>query len=400
MVPMHPSGPLAGLTILDLTRVLSGPYCTMLLADMGARVIKIEHPGGGDDTRAWGPPFAGAESAYFLSINRNKESVTLDFKTPEGRDILERLAGRADVLVENFRPGTLARAGFDYTAIASRHPRLVYCSISGFGQTGPRRDQPGYDAVIQAEGGLMSVTGDPDGPAYRVGLAIADLVAGLMAAQGIALALLARQRTGRGQYVDISMLDGVVSLLSYHASTYLTTGATSRRVGNRHATIAPYDTFPAEDGEFFLAVGNDDQFGRFCGVAGLPDLPRDERFATNPARVVNRDALVALLLPVLRTRPRAGWIAALTEAGVPCGAVREVPEVMSDPQIAARRMIEAVQHATLGELKVLGVPIKLSETPGTVRTAPPTLGQHTLAVLRELEFSVDTIEQFKRRGVI
>jgi formyl-CoA transferase/CoA:oxalate CoA-transferase len=221
-----------------------------------------------------------------------------------------------------------------------------------------------------------------------------------MAAQGIALALFARQRTGRGQYVDIGMLDGVVSLLSYHASTYLTTGATSRRVGNRHATIAPYDTFPAQDGEFFLAVGNDDQFGRFCGVAGLPELPRDERFATNPARVVNRDALVALLLPVLRTRPRARWIAALTEAGVPCGAVREVPEVMSDPQIGARRMIEAVQHATLGELKVLGVPIKLSETPGTVRTAPPTLGQHTIPVLRELEFSADTIEQFKRRGVI
>ena len=210
MVPMQPSGPLAGLTILDLTRVLSGPYCTMLLADMGARVIKIEHPGRGDDTRAWGPPFVGAESAYFLSINRNKESVTLDFKTAEGRDILERLAGRADVFVENFRPGTLARAGFDYEAIARRYPRLVYCSISGFGQTGPSRDRPGYDAVIQAEGGLMSVTGDPDGPGYRVGIAIADLVAGLLAAQGIALALFARDRTGRGQHVDISMFDGVV----------------------------------------------------------------------------------------------------------------------------------------------------------------------------------------------
>ena len=397
---MQPPGPLAGLTILDLTRVLSGPYCTMLLADMGARVIKIEHPGRGDDTRAWGPPFVGAESAYFLSINRNKESVTLDFKTPEGRDILERLVGRADALVENFRPGALARAGFDYEAIAARHPRLVYCSISGFGQTGPSRDRPGYDAVIQAEGGLMSVTGDPDGPGYRVGIAIADLVAGLLAAQGIALALFARDRTGRGQHVDISMLDGIVSLLSYHASTYLTTGATSRRVGNRHATIAPYDTLAAADGEFFLAVGNDDQFRRFCGVADLPELPRDERFASNPARVVNRDALVALLLPALRTRPRQWWIAALTEAGVPCGAVREVPEVMSDPQIRARQMIEAVEHATLGQLSVLGVPIKLSDTPGTVRTAPPTLGQHTAQVLGELDFSADTIEQFRQRGVI
>ena len=397
---MHPPGPLAGLTILDLTRILSGPYCTMLLADMGARVIKIEHPGRGDDTRAWGPPCFGAESAYFLSINRNKESVTLDFKTPEGRDILERLVGGADVLVENFRPGTLARAGFDYQAIAPRHPKLVFCSISGFGQTGPRRQQPGYDAVIQAEGGLMSVTGDPDGPGYRVGIAIADLVAGLMAAQGIALALFARQRTGRGQQVDISMLDGVVSLLSYHASTYLTTGATSRRVGNRHATIAPYDTFAAADGEFFLAVGNDDQFGRFCSVAGLPELPGDERFATNPARVVNRDALEALLLPVLRTRPRERWIAALTDAGVPCGAVREVPDVMSDPQVLARHMIEAVEHADLGQMKVLGVPIKLSDTPGAVRTAPPTLGQHTDAVLRELDFSTDAIDGLRRRKVI
>ena len=399
-VAMSPPGPLDGLTILDLTRVLSGPYCTVLLADMGARVIKVELPGRGDDTRAWGPPFVGAESAYFLSINRNKESLTLDFKTAEGRDILERLASRADVLVENFRPGTLARVGFDYSAVAQRHPRLVYCSISGFGQTGPRRDQPGYDAVIQAEGGLMSVTGDPDGPAYRVGVAIADLVAGLMAAQGVALALFARERTGRGQQVDISMLDGVVSLLSYHASTYLTTGATSRRVGNRHATITPYDTFAAADGEFFLAVGNDDQFGRFCGVAGLPELPYDERFATNPARVVNRDALVALLIPVLQTRSRQWWTTSLTVAGVPCGAVREVPDVMSDPQVLARHMIEAVEHAALGQMKVLGVPIKLSDTPGAVRSAPPTLGQHTDAVLRELNFSTDAIDGLRRRKVV
>src|SRR5688572_10331927 len=397
---MSPPGPLDGLTILDLTRVLSGPYCTMLLADMGARVIKVEQPGRGDDTRAWGPPFVGAESAYFLSINRNKESVTLDFKTAEGRDILERLTGRADVLVENFRPGTLARVGFDYPAVAQRHPRLVYCSISGFGQTGPRRDQPGYDAVIQAEGGLMSVTGDAEGPAYRVGVAIADLVAGLLAAQGIGLALFARERTGRGQQVDISMLDGIVSLLSYHASTYLTTGALSRRVGNQHATIAPYDTFATADGEFFLAVGNDQQFGRFCDVARLPELRDDERFATNPARVVNRKALAALLLPVLRARSRAQWIEALTAAGVPCGAVREVPEVMSDPQVLARHMIEAVEHAVLGTIKVLGVPIKLSDTPGSVRMAPPTLGQHTERVLRELDFSVDAIQGFKERGVI
>ena len=397
---MTPAGPLAGLTVLDLTRVLSGPYCTMLLADMGARVIKIEQPGRGDDTRSWGPPFVGAESAYFLSINRNKESLTLDFKATEGRQILDELIRGADVLVENFRPGAMARLGLDYGTVAAAHPRLVYCSISGFGQDGPRRDEAGYDAVIQAEGGLMSVTGDADGRAYRVGVAIADLVAGLMAAQGIGLALFARDRTGAGQHVDISMLDGVVSLLSYHASTYLTTGATSRRVGNGHATIAPYDTFPAADGDFFLAVGNDDQFARFCRVAGLQDLLADERYATNPARVVNAAALRDRIIETLRRRTRTEWLEALTAAGVPCGAIREVPEVMSDPQVEARRMIEAVEHAALGSLKVLGVPIKLSATPGTVRTAPPTLGQHTDAILADLGRSSEMVRALRQRGVI
>jgi crotonobetainyl-CoA:carnitine CoA-transferase CaiB-like acyl-CoA transferase len=397
---MPAPGPLSGLTILDLTRVLSGPYCTMLLADMGARVIKVEQPGRGDDTRAWGPPFVGTETAYFLSINRNKESITLDFKAPAGRDILERLIAQSDVFVENFRPGTLARVGFDYATVSARLPRLVYCSISGFGHDGPRRDEAGYDAVIQAEGGLMSVTGAADGPAYRVGVAIADLVAGLMAAQGIALALFARERTGHGQHVDISMLDGVVSLLSYHASIYLTTGAASRRVGNQHATIAPYDTFPAADGDFFLAVGNDEQFRRFCDVAGVKDLLQDPRFATNPARVVHAAALRSRLVPLLQARTRNQWIGALKAAGVPCGDVREVPEVMSDPHVLARRMIEAVDHAALGQIKVLGVPIKLSDTPGSVRTAPPTLGQHTEQVLRELDFSPAAIDELRRRKVI
>jgi len=397
---MPPSGPLAGLTVLDLSRVLSGPYCTMLLADMGARVVKIEQPGRGDDTRAWGPPFVGTESAYFLSINRNKESVTLDFKEPRGREILDRLLERADVLVENFRPGALERLGLDYESIRQAHPRLIHCSISGFGHSGPRQHEAGYDAVIQAEGGLMSVTGDADGPPFRLGVAIADLVAGLLAAQGIALALYARERTGRGQQVDISMLDGVVSLLSYHASIYLTTGTVSRRVGNRHATIAPYDTFPAADGEFFLAVGNDDQFARFCRVTGLQTLVEDERFATNPARVVNASDLKARLSAVLRDRPRAHWLEALTAAGVPCGSVRDVAEVLTDPQLAARHMIEAVEHAALGPLKLLGVPITLSGTPGSVRTAPPTLGQHTDTVLGELGFDRDAIGRLRRDGVL
>jgi crotonobetainyl-CoA:carnitine CoA-transferase CaiB-like acyl-CoA transferase len=394
------AGPLSGLTVLDLTRVLSGPYCTMLLGDMGARVIKVEQPGRGDDTRAWGPPFVGSESAYFLGTNRNKESLTLDFKASDGRAILERLVARADVLVENFRPGALARLGLDYDSLARGHPRLIYCSISGFGQDGPRSSQPGYDAVIQAEGGLMSVTGDPAGPPFRVGVAIADLVAGLLAAQGITLALLARERTGRGQHVDISMLDGVVSLLSYHASIYLTTGATSGRVGNRHATIAPYETFPARDGEFFLAVGNDDQFIRFCRVAGLQELVQDERFATNPARVEHADDLRGRLGPVLAGRTRQEWIETLTAAGVPCGAVRSVPEALSDPQVVARRMIEAVEHATLNSVKVLGTPIKLSDTPGAVRTAPPVLGQHTGQILGELGFPPQVVEDLRARNVV
>ena len=392
-------GPLAGLTIVDLTRVLSGPYCTMLLADMGARVIKVEHPVHGDDTRAWGPPFVGKETAYFLSINRNKESLTLDFKNTEGREILAKLISKSDVVVENFRPGAMARLGLDYSTLAARHPRLVFCSISGFGQDGPRRDQAGYDAVIQAEGGLMSVTGDADGRAFRVGVAVTDMVAGLLAVQGILLALFARERSGRGQHIDISMLDGVISLLSYHASIYLTTGAESRRVGNRHATIAPYDTFAASDGELFLAVGNDEQFQRFCAATGLQHLLADDRFSTNPARVRNEAALKELLEPVMRERTRDGWLREFATAGVPCGAVRSVPEALSDPQVAARRMVEAVEHAVLGPMKVLGTPIKLSDTPASVRTAPPTLGQHTDTVLGELGLSAAEIGKLRQRGV-
>ncbi|HEY7189138.1 MAG TPA: CoA transferase [Vicinamibacterales bacterium] len=397
---MSDRAPLTGLTIVDLTRVLSGPYCTMLLGDMGARVIKVEQPGRGDDTRAWGPPFVKGESAYFLGTNRNKESVTLDFKEPRGRRVLEQLIDRADVLVENFRPGTMARVGLDYETLRPRCPRLIYSSISGFGQTGPRRHQPGYDAVIQAEGGLMSITGAVDGPPYRLGVAIADMVAGLLAAQGIVLALYARERTGQGQYVDIGMLDGVVSLLTYHASMHLNARTRSQRVGNGHATIAPYDTFMAADGDFFLAVGNDEQFRRFCAAAGVAELVTDPRFATNPSRVEHRHALAARLNPVLRARPRADWIALLTDAGVPCGDVREVADTLADSQLMARQMIESVEHATIGQMKVLGVPIKLSDTPGSVRSAPPTLGQHTSAVLTELGLSASDIDAMRRDKVV
>jgi glutaryl-CoA transferase len=397
---MPPRGPLHGVSVLDLTRVLSGPYCTMMLADMGARVIKVERPGDGDETRAWGPPFVGGESAYFLGTNRNKESIALDFKRPQGRQIIDRLVNQADVVVENFRPGTLARLGLDYASLKDAHPKLIYASISGFGQTGPRRFEAGYDAVVQAEGGLMSITGDPEGHPFRVGVAIADLVAGMLAAQGIVLALYAREKTGRGQHVDIGMLDGVISILSYHASMQLTANIRSSRVGNRHATIAPYDTFAAADGEFFLAVGNDDQFRRFCAAAGVTQLYEDPRFATNPARVVHHSELRQRLSPVLCARPRAYWLDVLNQAGVPCGAVRDVPEALADRQVVAREMIQSVEHATAGMLKVVGVPIKLSETPGSVRTAPPTLGQHTDAILRELQIGDDEIARLRGKRVI
>ena len=379
--------PLAGLLVVDLTRVLSGPYCTMMLADMGARVIKIEQPGKGDDTRAWGPPFLGDESAYFLSINRNKESLTLNVKEPRGREILDRLLARADVLVENFRPGTMDRLGLDYATVSSRFPRLVYCSISGFGQSGPRREQPGYDAVMQAEGGLMSITGDADGPPYRLGVAISDIVTGMFAAQGITLALLARERTGRGQLVDVSMLDSTAALLTYQAAIYFATGQAPVRLGNRHPTIVPYETFEASDRTFVLAVGNDDQWRRFCATTGLDALASDGRFATNRDRVAHYEQLKPLLEAHLRTRPREEWIRMLTAAGVPCGSVRDVREVLEDPQVAAREMVRTVEHSTLGAIDVLGTPIKLSDTPGTVRHAPPTLGQHTDQILRDLGLS-------------
>ena len=390
--------PLSGMTVLDLTRVLSGPYCTMLLGDMGARVIKVEQPGKGDDTRAWGPPFLQSESAYFLSVNRNKESVTLDFKKPEGHELLEQLVARADVLVENFRPGTLAKLGLDYAGVSARHPRLVYCSISGFGHTGPRAAEPGYDAVMQAEGGLMSITGAAGGQPFRLGVAIADIVSGMFAAQGITAALLARTTTGKGQHVDIAMLDSVAALLTYQAGIYFATGRPPERMGNRHPTIAPYETFAASDGDFVLAVGNDDQWRRFCAVAGIA---LEDRFATNRQRVTAYAELRPTLDARLRSHPRTYWIERLTAAGVPCGSVRDLGELFADPQVAARQMTASVEHSLVGPLRVLGTPLKLSDTPPSIRTAPPTLGQHTDAVLTgDLGLASDRVADLRAKGVI
>ena len=393
-------GPLFGITILDFTRVLSGPYCTMALADLGARVIKLEHPGRGDDTRRWGPPFLGDESAYFLSVNRNKESIAIDFKTSGGRDVVGRLLAKADVVVENFRPGTLDGVGLDAATVRAARPELIYCSISGYGQTGPRRDEPGYDAVMQAEGGLMSITGAADGPPYRLGVAIVDIVSGLFAAQGVLAALVARSNTGQGQVVDIGMLDATAALLTYQAGNYFATGDVPGRLGNRHPTIAPYETFATADGDLALAVGNDGLWQAFCRAAELPDLGADARFATNALRVANYDALKARLDPAFASRTRADWTARLVAHGVPCGGVRAIDEVFADPQTVHREMVATVPHATLGQVKVTGVPVKLSETPGSVRTGPPTLGQHTAAILDELGYDHEAVRALADSGAV
>lgn len=393
--------PLSGVTILDLTRVLSGPYCTMLAADMGARVIKVEHPVRGDDTRAWGPPFVRGESAYFLSVNRNKESVAIDFKTDDGRRLLDALIARADVVIENFRPGTLDAIGLGYDAMHARHPRLVYVSISGFGQTGPRREEAGYDAIAQAEGGLMSITGAPDGPEVRVGVAVADISAGMYAFQGLLLALRSRDLTGRGQHVDISLFDSVLALLTYQAGRFFATGESPHRSGNRHTAIAPYDSFPANDGVLVLAVGNDDQWRRFCAALGLTALGADARFTTNDRRVVDYARLRPLIEAATREWTLDRLVSALREAGVPCGAARSVADALADPQADARAMIETIDHPTAGPLNMLGLPIKLSATPGSVRTPPPRLGEHTRRVLMgDLGLSESDVIALEARGVV
>ena len=395
----HTAGALTGLTVLDLTRVLSGPYCTMMLGDMGARVIKVEQPGKGDDTRGWGPPFQSGESSYFLSVNRNKESITLNFKHPDGRKVLDKLIAEADVVVENFRPGTLTRQGLGYESLSASHPQLVYCSISGFGQTGPRRSEPGYDAVMQGEGGLMSITGSSGGTPYRLGVAIADIVSGMFAAYGVAIGLLARERTGRGQYIDVGMLDSVAAILTYQAGICFATGQAPPRLGNQHPTIVPYETLAASDGNIVVAVGNDALFVKFCEVLEIPTLTSDTRFTSNKGRVEHQEALRPLLAERLKTKSRQQWLEALKQAGVPCGAVRDLAEVLSDPQLIERMMVVSMNHPNAGPMQVLGVPVKMSNSPGSVRTPPPVLGEHTGLILETLGYSPEERKALEEAGV-
>jgi crotonobetainyl-CoA:carnitine CoA-transferase CaiB-like acyl-CoA transferase len=393
--------PLEGLKVLDMTRVLAGPYCTMMLGDMGADVVKIERPEAGDDTRGYGPPFVNGESAYFMSVNRNKRSLTLDLKRPQGLDLLRKLLERADVLVENFRPGRLEAFGFGYEAVKEINPRLVYCSISGYGHTGPKSELPGYDLIIQGEGGIASLTGDPDGPPFKVGTSQADIVSGMMAMQGILLALLTRERTGQGQLVDVGMLDCQVALLTYQAGIYFTTGESPTRIGNRHPTISPYETFRCADGYVNLACGNDSLWQRFCEVADLSDPAQDARFRTNADRVAHADALRALLEPVMMERSAADWIDTLRSHGIPCGRIQSVKEVCDDPHVLAREMVVALEHPEAGPIQVTGVPIKLSDTPGVVEAPPPSLGQHTAEVLSDwLGMSEARVDELRQEGVV
>lgn len=391
--------PLDDLVVVDLTRALAGPYCTMMLADLGARVIKVENPDGGDDTRGWGPPFVGGESAYFLSINRNKESLTLNLKDPRGRALLWRLLERADVLVENFRPGTMERLGFDYETVHARMPRLVYCSISGFGQTGPYRDRPAYDLIVQGMGGIMGITGEPDGPPMRVGVAVADICAGMFAAYGILAALRVRDRTGQGQWVDTSMLDGQVAWMTSMAANYFATGQDPPRVGSAHLNLVPYQPFATRDGYVNVAVGSESLWQKFCEAVGLP-LANDPRFATNAARVAHRRELLAVLVPVFRQRTTAEWVDRLLEAGVPAGPIYRMSEVMADPQVRHREMVVQLDHSRAGRITVNGVPVKFSDTPGGVRRPPPLLGEHTGPILRELGLSDEEVAQLRTQGVV
>lgn len=393
-------GALTGLTVLDLSRVLSGPFATMTLADLGADVVKIEQPGTGDDTRQWGPPFQRGEAAYFLSVNRNKRSLAVDLKSADGLALVRELARRADVVVENFRPGTAARLGLGYHDLAAENPGLVYASISGYGQTGPDSHRAGYDAIAQARSGIMSVTGEADGPPVRVGVSSADLVAGMWAVIGILAALRERDRSGHGQWVDISLLDGSVSWLTYVAAGYFATGTRPPRYGSAHPTIAPYQGFATKDGDLMLAVGNDAIWRRFAPVAGLDELVDDPRFATNPQRVSHRDELLPLVAAAMTSRTSAQWIELLDAAGVPVGPIQTVDEVMTDPQVLARGMVGEVEHPTAGTLRTVNCPVRLTATPPQVRTAPPTLGQHTDEVLAELGLDRARIGELRARGAV
>lgn len=374
--------PLAGRRILDLSRVLAGPWCTMILGDLGAEVIKVENPKGGDDTRAWGPPYTHGESAYYLCANRNKKSVAIDLSTQAGQAAVKALAAQSDVLVENYKLGGLDKYGLDYASLSAEFPGLIYCSISGYGRSSPRGAEPGYDYVIQAEGGLMAINGDADRPPVRVGVAVADLFTGMFSAQAILAALIAKDRDGLGQHIDMALFDSQIAMLANVGSAALVSGEEPPRYGNAHPTVVPYQTFPTSDHDIVIAVGNDRQFGYLCrDLLKRPDLAEDPRFATNALRVQNRDALIPELRTLIATKPSAWWLDQLKRVGVPCGAVRPIAAALAAPETIARQMVTSVVHPLAGSVKMVGSPLKLSDTPVVEPKAPPLLGEHSAEVL-------------------
>jgi crotonobetainyl-CoA:carnitine CoA-transferase CaiB-like acyl-CoA transferase len=402
------SAALSHLRVLDLSRVLAGPWASQVLADLGAEVIKVERPGAGDETRSWGPPWlrdaSGGETrdaAYFAATNRGKKSVTLDLSRPEGRAVARRLALRADVLLENYKAGALARRGLGYEELAAANPRLVYCSITGFGQDGPYRDRPGYDFLVQAVGGLMSITGEAGGPPTKVGVAVTDVLTGMYAATAVLAALAERERSGRGQHVDLALLDVQVAMLANQAESFLVTGVPPTRLGNAHPSIVPYQSFATRDGHVVIAVGNDGQFARLCEAAAAPALARDARFATNAARVEHREALVGALAPVLAARTTGEWVRVLEAADVPCGPINDLAQVFEDPQVRHRGMRVEIPDPRLGAVPAVASPIRLSGTPVTYERPPPALGEHTREVLVGLlGMEEGEVEALRRSGVI
>lgn len=374
---------LSGVKVLDLCRVVSGPFATMHLGDLGADVVKIEEPGRGDESRRYGPPFIAGESAYFLSVNRNKRSCAIDLKTSAGRDTVLALAGVADVVIENFRPGTLDKWGLGFEALRARNPGIILCSISGFGQTGPDADRPGYDLILQGESGVMDITGDPDGPPMKVGTSIADLVTGLYASQAVLAALMRRQRTGEGGRVGVSMLDALASLLTFNAGMFFASGESPTRRGNVHPTISPYEPFRASDGWINVGVANDKFWSIFCEVIGRVELLGDQRFETAPRRASNRTDLVSILAPVFAQRTRADWLATLGRAGIPCGAIRTVKDVCEAPQLVERGMVQTVAHAVSGAVRFIARPIRFDDQAPAPSAPPPMLGEHTSEVLSD-----------------
>lgn len=391
---------LAGVRVLDFTRVLAGPFCTMLLGDLGADVIKIEHPAGGDESRQWGPPWLGDQSAYYLAVNRNKRSLTLNLKSPAGRDIARQLATRSHILVENFKVGGMAEFGLAYEDLRPLNPTLVYVSITGFGQTGPYRDRPGYDFIVQAMSGLMSITGPADGEPHKVGVAVSDVFTGLFALVGILAALRHAERTGQGQHLDVALLDSQIAALVNIASNYLISGQTPVRMGNQHPNLVPYQVFRAADGDFAVGVGNDRQFAALCALVSRPDLATDPRFATNPARVIHRAELIPVLQAAFAARPAAWWVDGLLAAGVPAGPIYDVASALNDPHTQARGLVQELQ---LGDdwLRLVGAPLRFSATPAAIRWPPPRLGEHTAALLSEvLGLEADDIQALEQQGAL